>query len=57
MVKLIIKKDDIEAERAESIRTNLLAGLNARAEWELVSTIILPSDQKNILLIFKRPQK
>jgi len=56
-VDLKIKKDDIEAERAESIRTNLLAGLNARSEWELVSTIILPSDQKNILLIFKRPQK
>jgi hypothetical protein len=56
-VELDLKKDDIEDEREEGIRTNLLAGLNSPSDWELVSATVLPSNQKKILLIFKRPIK
>jgi len=57
VVDLKIKKDNIELEREEGIRTNLLACLTSQAEWELVSACPLPSNPQKIILVFKRPIK
>ncbi len=56
-VDLKIKKDSIEDDREESVRTNLLAVISEQSAWELVAANPLPSHEDKFILIFKRSVK
>ena len=52
-----IKIDNNEDEREEGLRTNVLAIVSGRTDWELVAFNILPERSDRVILIFKRPVK